>query len=448
VTGFLVAFLLLLVFASVLFFSGKFRLPDLPHYALISVFLLKCLISVLFHWLPDLSIESFELYKGNNLFVQSGTLYNLAFSNTHDFMMLVSGLASDSPYYDSILRTIPDWRNTSVGLDLFGLSHRSVIQLHTMLRFISGDSVLIQFIVLNFIQILVLSALFKRIAGLVPGKEKWFFFALFLLPLSWIFATDFNTNVSITGTSLLVLLFVQLIFFTRSPAGFIFKSLTVVALAPVFPIAFSACVFATAGLLPGILKKSRSSSYHMMAASMLCLFLFLGGDALLNKKRIVQTLITAQQEHQGDFTTSGPNMQELKPVWWSFARNLPEALFSGAMRPGLLDASGGFEWINAIGSALVFVLALLTVGLYSPPVHRDEGRLRYFLLALCTFFLLVVGYSSTLWVEIVTRRTLIMPFAILALLIFIDTKRLKAIFADIFNLHGNDTDNGSNIGNR
>lgn len=430
------------------------RLPGLPGYVSVSIFLLKCFLGIgWLYGLPEVNKQN-RLSNMDALFKESEVLFELAFSNNADFLRLAGGLNSESPYYDRLTVAMPHWDSRkNEADDLFFLSSRSMIRIHACLRFLSGNSSPAQVVIFNFFVIACLIFSFKTFIPYFTGREKWFLTALFLVPSVFVWSAGlFNFSLSFgllsIALSVAIRTVIQPLSFSKGLVYLFVLLLTSLAL-PVLSFVLIMSLILVLALQAG---KWISGTSAGMALFIIILVLVYLMDQLLFNQMFTNQLIAAQQESLNKLASGGLAIgvenQALKPVWWSFLRNMPEALFNGAFRPGLLDALSSFQWLSALESASMVILIALAVGLFTPSSGKQEFLLRNFLFSASVWFLIAVGLTSNVWSDISARRAIFLPYATMALLLVIDTNRLKAIIFEVLNIHGNNTDNGSNIGNR
>ena len=388
------------------------------------------------------------------LFKESEVLFEIAFSNNADFLRLAGGLNSESPYYDRLTAAMPHWdlKNNEAD-DLFFLSSRSMIRIHACLRFLSGDSSPAQVVIFNFFVIACLIFSFKTFIPFFTGREKWLFAALFLVPSVFVWSAGlFNFSLSFGLLSIALSVAINAcmkpLSFSKGLVYLLVLLLTALAL-PVLSFVLIMSLILVLALQTG---KWISGASAGMAVFTLMLVLVYLMDQLLFNQMFTNQLIAAQQESLNKLMLGGSSIgvesQALKPTWWSFLRNMPEAFFNGAFRPGLLDALSPFQWLSALESASIVIVLALAVGLFTPSAGKQDFLLRNFLFSASVWFFIAVGLTGNVWSDISARRAIFLPYAMLALLLVMDTNRLKAIIFEVLNIHGNNTDNGSNIGNR
>ncbi|MEZ5172782.1 MAG: hypothetical protein R2850_04575 [Bacteroidia bacterium] len=446
----LVAFLYLIFLGLITYFGKVYRLSGIPRPALTITFLLKTLLAIFLPLALQWDEQDELMQNAQMLYAESAELYNLAFVNPEDFFRLFLGWHSESPYYDYVVGNMQHWQKFGEDFHMLGPTDRNMIRFHTFFRFLSFNSEPAHLILFNFIVVTGLLLIFK---SLPSSKPFWLFAALFFIPSVFIWSSGFawvSLVLFFAGWVLLSAgrIFISGFYFRAAPGLF----LAMVGLSITFPaLALSLLLAAICVLLHSGIRELNSRAAKFVIA-ILVLFAFRLLDQFLLDGFFSEAIISGQHtslRHLNDSgLATGIQSQELRNTWWSFLRNAPEALFNAVFRPGILDASGTFQWLSAIESAAMFILAAIAIGMPARKLRISEQNMVYLLTIVFIFTSLFIGLGTQIWKDISLRRAAILPIAAFAWVIITDTGRLKAILFEILNIHGNNSNNGSDIRDR
>lgn len=447
---FLVAFLYLVFLGLITYFGRFYRITGIPRPAITFVFLLKSLLAICLPLALQSGGPDKLMQNAQMLYSESAELYNLAFINPEDFFRLLFGLHSESPYYDYVTANMPHWQNFGEGFQMLGPTDRNLIRIHVFFRFLSFNSEPAHLILFNFIAI---SGLLLILRSLPANKPFWLFTGVFLIPSAFAWSLGFSWVSLVPLFAGFVLLSAGRIvlsgFHHRAAPGLI---LGMAGLSCLFPaLALSMLLAGICVLLHSGVKElnSRVAGFAIAACILIAFRLV---DQLLLDSFFSEAIISGQHDSLKQLNDSGLatgiKSQELRNTWWSFLRNTPEALFNAIFRPGILDAAGTLQWLSAIESAVMFILAGIAVGLPVKHLRFTDRNMVYLIALVFIFTSLFIGLSTQIWKDISMRRAAILPLAAIVWVLVTDTGRLKAILFEILNFHGNNTNNGSDIRNR
>lgn len=452
--AFFIAVLFLLILGFILLVARFFRLPFIASYVPATVFLAKCLLGFgILYFMPDYKNQS-RFSEMDSAFKESQVLFNLAYSNSGDFLRLAAGWHSDSPYYDRITDGMPHWKlNQSAADDLYFFSGRNIIRIHAFLRFITGNSPAAQLVIFNFFVVSCLCFCFRSLSRIFIHREKWLFIALFLVPstFTWssgLFPVSLSLSLIAVAISVALEVFTEPLNKGRMVLYFLFLLIISFAFPGFMLVLWTSLLF----VFITRVRNSISGIAEGIAFFALPIITFYLIDYYALNQFFAGQIIAAQQESLYKLDLAGEEngvaIQMLKNVWWSFSRNLPEAFFNAAFRPGLLDAVSPLQWLSALESLGTIFFLALAVGLYTPPESKKDILIRYFLFSTTVWFFMTSGLTSNLWSDISARRAICLPYAMLALVHVCDTDRLKAIIFEVLNFHGNNFNNRSHLRDR
>jgi len=441
-------------FLAALLLLKRFRIPGLPVYSAAALFIIKVLSGLALAWVYT------KIYRDRNtadvfkLFDDSRFIFEAFHMKQKDYWSMVVGLDYNSPYYDQYFLKMGNWNKAfNSGLGMLN-DNRTIIRFHALLRIISFDSYVVHLMIFNLMSLYGLSLIYKSFVAFLPGKEFWLAAVIFITPSILCWGSGLLKEAPLI---MLVGMLVHKIFQWNSGEfrikdvftilfvvlGFVLLKVYVLfCFIPAILAMFIANRFNNAGI--------RFINFSVLIFSTLTVWtissFFPALDLMSHLSFMQQSML-----RMAFYTDSGSvlNVQPLQPYWWSFLRNLPEALINAAFRPGILDAKNGLQWLAAFENAGVVICTILTIGLYKKPETRTKAQAIWFCLSFVLVLYAVMGLSTPILGNLVRYRIPALPFFFIALLLMSDLERLKRIVFEIIKYEPrNNSHIGSNLRNR
>lgn len=437
-----------------LIFSKRLRLPGLPAYTSMLLFIVQCIVSVLAVWIYSSVYTQDSQSEMYYTFQEGLELMKVSEISFRDFLVLITGLDHGNPYYDSYLVNMPNWNSELIHGTHHYLSIRAEIRWHAIVHFISGGAFPVHLMLSNFLAFCGLITLYKYINKAKLLNPTVLAVSVFLIP-TVLFWTSTGLIDSLQVFSLCRLSF--LIFHCKEE-GFSFKKAT--AISAHIAILYIIQPLLLIALFPGVLVVLIESYFPKLGIRFLsvlslivCCVAFWILGSLQPSLNLLNELSSMQQNqiHLAEMVNAGSlvHIQALEPVVWSFFRNFPESILNAAFRPGILDAKNGLQWLASFENTGFVVLVILSIGLYKKPQNRLSLLIFWFLISFAFMHLSLVGFSNPILGALVRYRLPGTLFFVVALLIITDLRRLKLILFELFNYgKGDNSDFRSNIGDR
>jgi hypothetical protein len=432
----------------------RFRMSGLPFYSAAIIFILKCISGLTLAWIYTKIYRDRSTADVFKLFDDSKYLFEAFYENPRDYWSMVLGLDHGSPYYDSYFGKMGNWNKSfDSGLALLN-DNRSIIRLHALIRIISFDSYAVHVMIFNLMSLAGLVAIYKSFVTWFAGREYWLAAIIFLMPSVLCWSSGLLKEAPLI---MLVGLFISIMLRWNANDFKISDILKVILLVLGFLILK---IYVLLALIPAVVamffvKRFKHVGVRFINSAVLIsgAFLVWAISALVPQLDVMQHLSFMQQSmlRAAFYYDAGSvlNVQPLEPHWWSFLRNLPEALINAAYRPGILDAKNGLQWFAAFENAGIVFFTLLTIGLYKKPETREKQQIVWFCLSFVIVLYAVMGLSTPILGNLVRYRIPTLPFYMIALLLLCDLERLKLIVFEIIRYEpGNNSNIRSNIGNR
>lgn len=425
----------------------RFRMPGLPFYSAAVIFILKCISGLALAWIYTKIYRDRSTADVFKLFDDSKHLFEAFYNNPRDYWSMILGLDRGTPYYDVYFSNMGNWNKSfDSGLALLN-DNRSIIRLHALIRIISFDSYAVHVFIFNLMSLVGLIAIYKSFVTWFQGREYLLAMTVFLMPSVLCWSSGLLKEAPLM---MLVGLTISILLRWNSKG---FKSSD---LLPVFILVLGFVilkVYVLLALIPAVLAMFLVKRYeqlgvrfiHVLVLVFSALFVW-AISALVPQLDVMQHLSFMQQSmlRAAFYYDAGSalNVQPLEPHWWSFLRNLPEALVNAAFRPGILDAKNGLQWFAAFENAGIVLFTLLTIGLYKKPDTREKQQIVWFCLSFVIVLYAIMGLSTPILGNLVRYRIPALPFYMIALLLLCDLHRLKLIVFEIFRY---EPGNNSNI---
>lgn len=426
-----------LLLATYLTFSSKSRIIGYNAFIPPLIFLIKCLSGFLLAYIYS------EFYRDRNtadvfkLFDDAKVLFDVYKKSPEDFIQLLFGLDSSSPYYDAYTQKMANWsKGSSSGLGILN-DNRTLIRINAVIMFVSYKAYAVHVLVFSFISTLGFIKIYRAFHPFFERRENWLFVAVFLIPsvLCW--------SSGVLKEALLFYLIGVLVslFIHKKP----FSNLKHYFILIVLVVCFIALkIYILLAFIPGILAWLLVRKFNRISISLTYL-LVLGFmaittwivSAIVPSLDVVSHLSFMQQNmlRLAFYNDSGSivEMQPLQPELWSYLRNLPEGLINAAFRPGFLDAQNSLQLLAAFENAFIIICMILSIGLFKRPENRIAEDTAWFCFSFVLVLYTIMGLSTPILGALIRYRMPALPFLFIGMLLITDTNRLLKIIFELFN---------------
>lgn len=406
---------------------GFFKLPGLSTRFLQAVFLLKilagtALVAIYTYYYTDRTTA--DVYK---YFDDGQVMFSAIKTSPGDYFRMLFGINNDTPHFAQYYSQMNNWYRVYES-NLYNDSH-TIIRFNAFVMLFSGGYIGVHTVVMCFLALVGLTALYKLFALYFVGREKLLAVAIFLIPsvVFWgsgvlkegllFFAIGiglYNLEKLLSGNKTLMRLIVVLFAFALI---FICKMYVLIALFP--------------GIIGYVWIKLTSTKYIYLkyfTVIAVCTIAAVNIKLVLPKDDFLETL----SEKQRDFISLADSMNtgsvihinRLEPTFKSFVLNAPEAFFNTLCRPFIWEAKSPFEIAAAIENLFLLLLIIYAI------VKLDRQKLFHPLVPFCFTFVLVLfvlsGIATPVVGALVRYKTPGLPFLVVMVLLVSKIKGLES----------------------
>jgi hypothetical protein len=320
-----------------------------------------------------------------------------------------------------------------VDSNIYNDSH-TIIRFNALLRFISFGHYNVHTVVICFLSLTGLTAIYKTFITHMQNKKKELLFAVFLLPSVLFWGSGVLKEGMIFFALGLLIYHAGKLFQPRSVL--IFAAMTMLLALSKFYIWL--CVIPGIILLVWVNKTSASRiilKYLLVIATVSSVGL--NSEAIFNIQSPLVTLSQKQQEFKqlatGELTDSQHHpiapansmikINDLRPELGSFLANAPQALNNTLLRPYLWECHGILMLLS--GLETLFLLLLIVVCLI---FSQRPGNINWLYVLFCLSFVLlqflIIGETTPILGAIARYKTIALPFLLIAFLLILDKDKL------------------------
>jgi hypothetical protein len=258
-------------------------------------------------------------------------------------------------------------------------------------------------------------AFYKLFRNIYPDKKYPIILGCFLLPSTLYFTSGVHKDLIVfTALAFYCLSLFSIVTTSVSAKKIIVFILSAVIILTFRNFLFIALIPASLSFLVAIkLKKKPSLSFVSIYTGLIILvMLFTAMFVSFNPLNIIT-------QRQADFIQletahSQIPITRLEPTITSFAKNLPEALNHGLLRPYLWETNSFFSLLTAIEWMAYLILFFMAFLFYTR--YQKNNAFLYFSFFLTIFMLIIIGYTIPNTNSIVRYRSLYLPLIITPLL--------------------------------
>lgn len=365
-----------------------------------------------------------DIYK---YFDGSKIMFDALKTNPIDFFKMLFGLDNDSAYFDKTYYTKMRFWYRSFDSTMFSDSH-VIIRFNALLRCFSFGNIYTHNLVINFISLLGLTALFRFFKPFFEDKTKVLFYGIFLIPSVLFWGSGLLKESFILFGLGFLLLSIQQLFFQ-----FKWYQLPLMVLSIIF-LLYTKFYVLIALLIPLLsyviyqrvaLKKVLLS--YLFSIGILVVFALIGW--LVKDFNPFDLIVSKHQEFYRFNKIYPSNSSFEMPYlidWWSVIRHTPNAWLNTFIRPYLWESKSPFVLISALENLLFIGLLILAF------LYPNKRSVNWFYVLFSLSFVLVlfsiIGLTVPIFGALVRYKVPGLPFLAVALLLLIDFDTLKAKF--------------------
>lgn len=416
---------MLLTFISILLFSiilkkvPFFKLKEIPAYAVVSVFLLKSLAGFLSY-----SYHNYYFAGGDSaIYLNSGyDLISFSHGNPITYIKLFLNLNRGIPEWESIYSQIIYWDSKSP----FNIinDNRNAIRINSLVSLISFNNLGVHIVVLNFLTIIGLSALYKSFSNFFQNIPPILIFvAVFLSP-----SILFWTSGILKETHTLLILGLYFFYLSKLIKNKNFSNLLLVLLFAALLLlvrTYLALILfiATSILLTNLklnIKKFSWQVYFILFSGLILLFIIYLSPF---------NLFDAIQQKQIDFIYIGKNANSFfsilplqKPI--DIFLYFPIAIINVFIQPQLFSFDSWLYLFPIIENIDILFFCFLGIRYYKTP---NKDSINYILMAILIYLLSswLIGLTVPIQGAIARYKALTQPFLLIFIFSFVDWDTIK-----------------------
>jgi len=412
-----------------LFIMGKmsiFKLDLIPLRNFQGLFLLKlfagfCLYLIYTKYYPDRSTADIFRY-----FDDSEIIYKAAFDKPYDFFRMFTGYNSGQPdllhYYDAMR----NWYNT----DLIFNDTRTMIRFSALMRFFSFGTYYPHAIVMSFLAMVGLTAIYRLFIAAQKGKEFILMFVVYLMPSTLLWTSGLIKEA-------FLLFSVGMMFFTLNQIIIEGKRNLMVF---VNAFLFLACLFLIKPYIifmvfPGAIswilfqkykthKLIQITGIYLIYGILICNF----ASEILGKN--IPDLLTSKQQEfyfvaERDHANSLITIPKLEGTYSSLVLSAPSAIITSVFRPHILEVKNPLMLFAALENALILVLVIWVL-IALPKVFKNKfPDLLYIALFFSFAIFVLTGLVTPILGAVVRYKVPALPFFLFTLVTLIPSKYMK-----------------------
>lgn len=418
-----------------IFVIGKmnfFAIPGVSKRVLAAVFILKILAgtalwAVYTFYYTDRSTA--DIYK---YFDDSQVIFNALKTHPADYFRLLLGIGNNTPSFDHYYAEMHYWAR-KVDSSIYNDSH-TIIRFNALVRLFSFGCYHVHTVVICFLSLTGLTAVYKTFVMQLQDKKRELFFAVFLLPsvLFW--------GSGVLKEGLIFFALGLLIYF--SGRLFSFKAAGICA-AMTLLLAFSK-FYVWLAIFPGILfllwtgKTSRKNMLLKFTLIMLVITgIGLNIDTFTGIQNPLVTLSQKQYEFNqlayGNLTDAAGRpipvagsiirIDTLQPTFASFLHNSPRALMNTMLRPFPREAHSLLLLLSAAETWGILIIILLCL-FFMLPLRSIRWEYVLFCLSFVIIQFLIIGETTPVLGAVTRYKTIALPFLLIAFLFVLSKEKL------------------------
>ncbi len=183
--------LYLFLLLSLIYVNGFFHLfkdKTISKKTFAALFLLKTLAIPVFYYVYQHMYGGIEKFDSGKFYNDASVISHIANTDLPSYLQLLLGFQNDTPgTYDFLLvQNTLNWDNGEIKDFLYN-DNRVLIRLHSLIHFISFDSIFVHALFSCFISFIGIYFLYKTVAEYFEGKEIWVLLILCLFPALWFY---------------------------------------------------------------------------------------------------------------------------------------------------------------------------------------------------------------------------------------------------------------------
>ncbi|MCW3085565.1 MAG: hypothetical protein JWP12_2931 [Bacteroidetes bacterium] len=370
-----------------------------------------------------------DIYK---YFDDSQVLFNALKTNPADYLKMLTGIGNNTPAFDRYYSEMHYWAR-KVDSSIYNDSH-TIIRFNALVRLFSFGYYNVHTVVICFLSLTGLTAIYKTFVTQLPDKKRELLFAVFLLP-----------SVLFWGSGVLkegLIFFALGLLIYYSNRLFSIKSI-VICIAMALLLAFSK-FYVWLAIFPGIvflfwINKTSTKNTGLKFAAVMIIIVAIGLniDSFTPIQNPLVTLSQKQFEFNqlayGNLTDANHNpipvagsiikIDTLQPTITSFLKNAPRALLNTTFRPYLSESRSPTMLLAAL-ETFVIIMVMIICFSFIRPFKKIKWEYVLFCLSFVIIQFLIIGETTPVLGAAARYKTIALPFLVIAFLFILDKGKL------------------------
>jgi len=427
----IILLLWLVAFVFLIWKLPFFRKSGLTPHFLVSAFVLKILagsaLTLLYtYYYTDRS--SSDIWK---YYDDAEVIYGSLKINPIHYFELITGINDESEHLQHYYKEMKNWSPQSEqwleftqtkNYNFFN-SNRFVTRFNALVRPASGGNIFVNIVVFCFISLVGLTAFYRQMRPLVPGKELLAVVCIFLLPSTLLWCSGvLKDGFILCFINLLVYqLFPPTIGSSDANSSVIQRILAVLLLSWVIILSKYYVLIA---LLPGILafvilriRKFKRPFFIYSGGVVFLLFFSILISAVLPDYSGWNVLARKREESLKSAIFADANnylfTDKTDNDWYSVVSRIPESLVNAIFRPFINEVDRSPMLLLAASENLLIVILMLWMisGSYKG-INRSETA--WFFLSFSLLLAFIIGFTTPVTGGIVRYKTAFIPYLLMA----------------------------------
>lgn len=416
------AFVLLVLIWKMKFF----RIIGLPRKFIPFVFILKIAaglavwIIYTYYYTDRATADIFKYFDDSQI------IYDALFVQPADFFQMLFGIGNDTEHFEQYYSQMGNWMREFES-DVYNDSH-VIIRFNAVARIFSFGYYNVHTVLMCFLSLVGLTAIYKSLVSLLPGKEKLLAILVFFMPSVLFWGSGvLKEGLLFFGIGMVLQLYFNLLN-KKATWGIVLLGMS--SLFILLYLKFYVLIALMGGIISHFVAGRMSSKRQLWPyLGMLSLFMLAGVflHYLIPQANIFKIL----EYKQGDFIRlaeqvdagSQITIQPITRNLWSFLSASPRALLNVLTRPFPFESLNPLILIASVENLLIFLLIGFAM-LFRNKLNAPQKNLVYMLLFISVLVFLLIGWITPVMGAIVRYKVPVLPFFLASLLILINHEKL------------------------
>lgn len=409
-----------------------YQLPGLNRWWVVYIFYLKILAGLVMfyiytHYYPDRQTADIFRY-----FDDSKYMYDALWHRPVDFFRMLTGIGNDSPNFDVYYQQMNNWYRVYES-NIYNDSH-TIIRCNALLRVFSFGFYQVHNVVMCFVSLTGLVALYRFFYKLFLDKSRLLFVAVFLMP-SVVF---WGSGVLKEG--LLIFALGVFLYTLKKMLERKFSILKLIFLAGCLLLLFITKFYILFVLFPMVIGyiwcKWTNEKKCVLKFSFVILFvsgIVLSVPLLIHGINIPQ--IIAQKQHDfiglAQSVNSGSLISDrmLQPTWIDIVKQAPLAFFQTFSQPRIFEKQSVLTLAAALENLIVYLTIVVAI-FFRKKIKNISSEI-WLSIGFFIGIYILIGLTTPVVGAMVRYKVPALIFLMVTLVYFMDAQKLQAVYVKI-----------------